>query len=265
MTNELQIFNNELFGRIRLVEENGKVWACGSDVAKILGYSNTRDALSKHCKKEGVAFCDILTDGGKQKAKFIDEGNVYRLITHSKLPVAEKFERWVFDEVLPSIRKTGMYATDELLNNPDLAIQAFTALKAEREKNQQLNTTIKVQEQLIGELQPKANYVDIILNNKGLVTITQIAKDYGMSGREMNRLLHNYRVQYKQSGQWLLYSKYHDKGYTHSYTIDITLKDGTPDTRMETKWTQKGRLFIYELLKADGILPVIEQEDVKIA
>ena len=81
----------------------------------------------------------------------------------------------------------------------------------------------------------------------------------------MNRLLHNYRVQYKQSGQWLLYSKYHDKGYTHSYTIDITLKDGTPDTRMETKWTQKGRLFIYELLKADGILPVIEQEDVKIA
>lgn len=262
----LQIFKNEAFGQMRIVEENGKILVCGSDVAKALGYANPQKAIRDHCIKDGVTNRSVIDSlGREQKAKFINEGNVYRLITHSKLPEAEKFERWVFDDILPSIRKTGMYATDELLNNPDLAIQAFTALKMEREKNQQLNTTIKVQEQLIGELQPKANYVDIILNNKGLVTITQIAKDYGMSGREMNRLLHNYRVQYKQSGQWLLYSKYHDKGYTHSYTIDITLKDGTPDTRMETKWTQKGRLFIYELLKADGILPVIEQEDVKIA
>lgn len=257
----LQIFKNEAFGQMRIVEENGKILVCGSDVAKALGYTNPQKAIKDHCIKDGVTNRSVIDSlGREQKAKFINEGNVYRLITHSKLPEAEKFERWVFDDILPSIRKTGMYATDELLNNPDLAIQAFTALKAEREKNQQLNTTIKVQEQLIGELQPKANYVDIILNNGGLVTITQIAKDYGMSGKEMNQLLHNHKVQYKQSGQWLLYSKYHDKGYTHSRTIHITHKDGTPDTRMETKWTQKGRLFIYNLLKDDGILPVIEQK-----
>ncbi len=255
----LQIFKNNDFGEMQLIEENGKIWACGSEVAKALGYAKPNNAISTHCK------CVTLKQGNDslgrlQTMAFIPEGDIYRLITHSKLPEAEKFERWVFDDILPSIRKTGMYATDELLNNPDLAIQAFTALKAEREKNQQLNTTIKVQEQLIGELQPKANYVDIILNNGGLVTITQIAKDYGMSGKEMNQLLHKYKVQYKQSGQWLLYSKYHDKGYTHSRTIHITHKDGTPDTRMETKWTQKGRLFIYELLKDDGILPIIEQK-----
>lgn len=117
------------------------------------------------------------------------------------------------------------------------------------------------QRQLIGELQPKASYVDTILNNKGLVTITQIAKDYGMSGKKMNKLLNEFGVQYKQSGQWLLYSKYHAAGYTHSRTIDITHTDGTPDVVMETKWTQKGRLFLYELLKKKGVLPLIEKGD----
>lgn len=116
------------------------------------------------------------------------------------------------------------------------------------------------QKQIIGELKPKSDYTDKILNNKGLVTISQIAKDYGMSGRRMNNLLHEFGVQYKQSGQWLLYAKYHDKGYTHSKTINITRTDGSPDVTMETKWTQKGRLFIYELLKSKSILPLIEQE-----
>lgn len=116
------------------------------------------------------------------------------------------------------------------------------------------------QKQIIGELKPKSDYTDKILNNKGLVTISQIAKDYGMSGRKMNNLLHEFGVQYKQSGQWLLYAKYHDKGYTHSKTIDITRSDGTPDVTMETKWTQKGRLFIYDLLKSKGVLPLIERE-----
>lgn len=143
-------------------------------------------------------------------------------------------------------------------NTPELVFAR--ALKMADRKIESLTLRLAQKDQLIGELQPKANYVDIILNNKGLVTITQIAKDYGMSGQEMNKRLHEYKVQFKQSGQWLLYKNYHDKGYTHSYTIDITRKDGTPDTKMETKWTQKGRLFIYELLKEHGILPVIERE-----
>lgn len=142
-------------------------------------------------------------------------------------------------------------------NTPELVFAR--ALKMAERKIDNLTLQIAQKDQLIGELKPKATYVDIILNNKGLVTITQIAKDYGMSGRAMNKMLHEYKVQYKQSGQWLLYSQYHNLGYTHSETINITRSDGTPDITMETKWTQKGRLFIYELLKENGILPVIEQ------
>lgn len=134
--NELKIFEKEEFGSVRTIEENGKVLFCGKDVAEALGYSNPRDALSKHCR--GVAKRDTLTAGGMQSFSFIPEGDVYRLITHSKLPGAERFERWVFDEVLPTIRRHGMYATDDLLNDPDLAIKAFTALKEERERNKLL-------------------------------------------------------------------------------------------------------------------------------
>ena len=134
------------------------------------------------------------------------------------------------------------------------------ALKIADKKILYLESENARQKQLIGELKPKADYVDTILRNKGLVTITQISKDYGMSGRAMNKLLAEMGIQYKQSGQWLLYSKYHDKGYTHSETINITRSDGRPDITMETKWTQKGRLYLYERLKEENILPLIEQE-----
>ncbi len=273
MNNSLQIFNNEEFGSIRTLEENGKVLFCGSDVAKALGYANIQQAIRTNCKEDGcymVAVTDNL--GREQQAKFITEGNVYRLITHSKLPAAEKFESWVFDEVLPTIRKTGGYVADDekfigmYLPNADEATRLMfkTNLEAIRSLNHKvglLETENAQQKQIIGELKPRADYTDRILSNKGLVTITQIAKDYGMSGRKMNKLLEDLGVQYKQSGQWLLKAKYHDKGYTHSKTINITRKDGTPDVTMETKWTQKGRLFIYELLKSKDILPLIEREN----
>ena len=118
------------------------------------------------------------------------------------------------------------------------------------------------QSQIIGELKPKADYTDTILKNKGLVTVTQIAKDYGMSGQALNNILHELGVQYMQSDQWLLYKKYQDKGYTHSNTIEIIRSNGNPDIKMQTKWTQKGRLFIYELLKDNNILPTIERSEV---
>nr|DAH44054.1 MAG TPA: antirepressor protein [Caudoviricetes sp.] len=124
-----------------------------------------------------------------------------------------------------------------------------------------LSTEVNMKNQIIGELKPKADYYDEILNNPGLVTITQIAKDYGMSGKRMNEILHNLGIQYKQSDQWLLYSKYHGMGYTHSNTVDIVRSDGRPDVKMNTKWSQKGRIFLYETLKENGILPVIEQEN----
>lgn len=137
-----------------------------------------------------------------------------------------------------------------------MADQTITKLK---DSVKSLSTEISVKNQIIGELKPKADYYDEILKNPGLVTITQIAKDYGMSGKKMNEILHDIGIQYKQSGQWLLYSKYHCMGYTHSETVDITRSDGRPDVKMNTKWSQKGRIFLYDKLKENGILPVIEQ------
>lgn len=149
-------------------------------------------------------------------------------------------------------------------NTPDqvlaraLKLANITIEKLTGDKTQ-LIEEVNVKNQIIGELKPKADYMDKILKNPGLVTITQIAKDYGMSGQEMNSILHSLKVQYKQSGQWLLYKEYQSCGYTHSNTVDITHSDGRPDVKMNTKWTQKGRLFLYQLLKDNGILPTIEK------
>ncbi|PKE39516.1 Rha family transcriptional regulator [Macrococcoides caseolyticum] len=138
--------------------------------------------------------------------------------------------------------------------------EALLQLVEQVEENEKLHLENTMQKQQIGELKPKANYVDMILKSKSLVTIGQIAKDYGMSAQEMNKLLQRFKIQYKQSGQWLLYSNHHAKGYTHSETTEITHKDGSISVRMHTKWTQKGRLFLYEFLKRRDIIPVIEFE-----
>lgn len=124
-----------------------------------------------------------------------------------------------------------------------------------------LTAEVSVKNQIIGELKPKADYYDEILKNPGLVTITQIAKDYGMSGKKMNDILHDLGIQYKQSGQWLLYDKYSKNWYTHSETVDIVRSDGRRDVKMNTKWKQKGRIFLYNMLKEKGIVPMIEQEN----
>ena len=135
--NQMEIFKNPEFGSIRTFEQDGKVLFCGLDIAVALGYSNPRDALRRHCK--GVVKRDTLTEGGPQQLSFIPEGDVYRLIVHSKLPSAERFERWVFDEVLPSIRKHGAYITREKLwevaTSPEAMMKLCSDLLAEREEN----------------------------------------------------------------------------------------------------------------------------------
>ena len=256
---DLQIFNNEEFGEIRTVEIEGKPFFCGKDVAGALGYAIPKDAIAAHCK--GAVKQRTLTRGGEQELNFIPEGDLYRLIVSSKLPSAEKFERWVFDEVLPSIRKHGLYATDELLDNPDLIIQMATKLKEERKVRKLLELENKVQSQQIAELQPKASYYDLILQCKDLLTVTEISKDYGMSEKGLNTKLHELGVQYRQSSIWFLYSKYQDKGYTQTKTQSYTKPDGTIGSSVHTYWTQKGRLFLYNLLKENSILPMIEKED----
>lgn len=144
-------------------------------------------------------------------------------------------------------------------NSPEKVM--YRAMEYARQQLDTFKLENSMLKQINCELQPKADYYDDILKNKGLVTTTQIAKDYGMSGTEMNKKLHELDIQYKQSGQWLLYAKHQDKGYTHSETINIKRSDGRPDVKMNTKWTQKGRLFLYEILKKNGIMPVIEKAD----
>ncbi|WP_243447730.1 phage antirepressor [Clostridium tetani] len=201
----------------------------------------------------------IFTSGQNREMWFLTEDGLYEVLMQSRKPIAKQFKKKV-KEILKDIRKHGMYAKDELLDNPDLLIQVATKLKEEKAKNKMLELQNKQKEQIIGELKPRADYTDRILKNKGLVTITQIAKDYGMTGIGLNKLLHELKVQYKQSSQWLLYKEHSGKGYTHSETIDIVRSDGRPDVKMNTKWTQKGRLFLYNLLRDNGILPTIEQE-----
>ncbi|WP_050638449.1 phage antirepressor KilAC domain-containing protein [Candidatus Stoquefichus sp. SB1] len=142
-------------------------------------------------------------------------------------------------------------------NSPEYIMNR--ALEYSRKQVERLMLANKVKDQQISELKPKADYCDVILKSKSLVNIGQIAKDYGMSAQELNRRLYFLGVQYKQGGQWLLYSKYQDKGYTSSETIDIPKNNGTTIVKMNTKWTQKGRLFLYELLKREDILPMIER------
>lgn len=259
--NELQVFNSKEFGDIRTTEIDGKPYFVANDVARALGYKRPADAVTAHCK--GSVKHRYLTDGGEQELKVIPEGDIYRLTVRSKLPSAEKFEKWVFDEVIPSIHQYGAYMTEQTIEkalaSPDFLIQLATKLKDEQTRRKEADAEIRVKDQIIGELKPKADYYDEILKNPGLVTITQIAKDYGMSGKKMNRILHELGIQYKQSEQWLLYSDYHCLGYTQSEVTDIIRSDGTPDVKLLTKWTMKGRLFLYNKLKEKGIIPVIEQ------
>lgn len=262
--NELHIFNSEEFGDIRTAEIDGKPYFVGTDVAKALGYSNPRKAILDHCK--GVTKRDTPTTSGVQSMSYINEGDLYRLIMKSKLPSAEKFEAWVMDEVLPSIRTNGGYIVgQETLSDDELMAKAILVAQKKIAERDQLieeqRQQISVKNQIIGELKPKADYYDEILKNPGLVTITQIAKDYGMSGKKMNDILHDLGIQYKQSGQWLLYDKYSKNGYTHSETVDIVRSDGRRDVKMNTKWKQKGRIFLYNMLKEKGIVPMIEQEN----
>lgn len=257
MENKIEFFTNTEFGELRTVNAGDKVMFVTSDVARMLGYARPADAITAHCK--GSVKYRLPTNGGVQELKIIPEGDVYRLITHSKLPAAEKFERWVFDEVLPTIRKHGVFATEELLDNPDFLIKALTELKQEREEKKALAETCSKQEQVINELKPKADYVDRILNSKSLVPITAIAKDYGMSGREMNKVLHELGIIYKMGKQWLLYKEHQNCGYTASETVEIIRSNGISDVVLNTKWTQKGRLFLYNLLKEKDILPAIER------
>lgn len=259
---ELQIFKNVELGSVRSTMINGEPYFVGKDVAEILGYKDTSDAMRRHVDDEDK-LTRCFTDSGQSREMYvINESGLYSLILSSKLPTAKRFKRWVTSEVLPAIRRHGLYAVDDMLNNPDALIEALQAYKAERMQRLALEAENAIQKQQLIEMQPKASYYDVVLNSPDLVSITEISKDYGWSAQRMNDYLHTKGVQFKQGGRiWILYQKHAEKGYTSTKTHTYLATDGTIHTKVHTYWTQKGRLFIYDLLKADGILPIIEQED----
>lgn len=249
---ELQNFNFE-GSQVRTIQKDSITWFAAPDVTDVLGIQNTTQAVQKLDDDERSMF----NIGRQGEVNFINEPGLYKLIGSSRKPAAKRFNRWVTHEVLPTIRKYGAYMTPEKIEaallNPDTIINLAQQLKSEREGR-------LIAEQQVNELQPKATYYDRVLADKSLVTISIIAKDYGMSGRSLNKKLHDLGVIYKQGNTWLLYAKYQLTGWTHSDTTIVKCKDGTEKAVLNTKWTQKGRLGLYELLKQENILPLIEQE-----
>ena len=256
----IQVFENKEFGKVRTMEVNGEPFFVGKDVAEILGYADTNKAIAMHVDEEDKLNDKTALSLGQRGGWFINESGLYSLILTSKLPKAKAFKRWVTSEVLPSIRKHGLYAVDEILANPDIAIKVLQELKAEREKRRSLEGTVAVQNQQIAEMQPKVSYYDLILQCPDLMSITTIAKDYGWSAKRLNAYLHEQGIQFKQSGIWLLYQQYAEQGYTSTKTHNYAGEDGTQHAKPHTYWTQKGRLFLYDFLKVRGILPLIERE-----
>jgi len=252
MKNQVQSFHSDEFGAVEVLMIGDKPYFPATECAEILGYSNTKAAILRHCK--GVTKCDLLTNGGKQKKNYIPEGDLYRLIIRSKLPAAVRFEAFVFDEVLPSIRKYGAYATgdtlEEMLRNPQFAQGLLDALMEENAKNAKL-------EKKINALAPKASYCEHVLESGAALQVSVIAKDYGVSAAVFNKALHDLGVQYRVGNTWLLYQKHANKGYTKSRTYYAP--DG--ECRAHTRWTQLGRQFLYETLAAVGILPEEPERD----
>lgn len=247
-----QKFENNLF-ELEVKTENGESLFNAETVARSLGFVETKNGKEYVRWRTVNGYLKKYLSQEVAKNDFISEPMVYKLAFKANNVLAEKFQDWLATEVLPQIRKHGMYATDDLLNNPDLLIEVATKLKEER-------TLRLVAEQKAAEMQPKADYYDRILNNKGLVTVSTIAKNYGMSAVSFNKLLHELGIQFNQSGTWLLYSKFQDKGYTHIEPFDYEDKNGNRQVKTRMKWTQKGHIFLYETLKKNNYLPMIERE-----
>lgn len=259
--NTPEIFKFEQ-NEVRTLLINDEPFFVGKDVAEAIGYKNYRDALNKHVKQKYKRVSQITTTSGVQEMTIISEPGLYQIASESKLPSAEPFQDWVYEDVLPAIRKYGMYAKEELLDDPDLMIEVLTKYKEEkalRIETEQKNTMLQ---QTVDEYEPKINYLDIILGSEDTVTVSQIAQDYGMTPNQLNKLLNELKVQYKVNKQWILTKKYKGQGFVKSKTFEVPKKEGGTKVVMDTRWTQKGRIMLYDLLKAEGYYPQIDLDDI---
>lgn len=260
MNKEIQIFSNDQFGQIRTVEEGDKIYFVASDVAKALGYKKPQNAVATHCK--GALKRGILTNGGKQELNVIPEGDVYRLVTHSELPSAQKFESWVFDEVLPTIRKHGAYATpdtlDKMIASPEFGIKLLTALKEEQEKNGKLTEELDA-------AQPSIVFAKAVSASDTSILIGGLAKLIKQNGINIGQ---------KRLFQWMRDNGYlikagNDKNIPTQRSMEMGLfevkegsyvdGDGVNRTTRTTKVTGKGQIYFINKFMENN--PVMHKEE----
>ena len=233
-----QIFKNEEFGQIRTCTMNGETYFVGKDVASALGYKNTVDALMRHVDEEDKQTSGFTMGSHRYSMTIVNESGLYSLILSSKLDSARRFKRWVTSEILPAIRKNGHYE-----------------LEQRTRKLENRNTLL---EEISAQQKPLTDYARHILSSTQTVTITQIAQDYGFTAVRFNELLKHLHIQHKVGGQWILYAPHIGKGYVQSFSSYFVQPDGEVQVKLHTRWTQSGRLFLYEELKRAAVLPLIE-------
>lgn len=267
MENELQVIDErEILGKsFRVYGDVENPIFLAKDVAEWIDYAKTSNGsydVSKMLKtvdEDEKLIRKIFVSGQNRNMWFLTEDGFYEVCMQSTKPNAKIFKKEV-KKILKSIRKTGMYIRDdvwqEIMNDPKRFGELLIDYAETKKEKERLAIENKQKDQLIAEYEPKVNYCDLVLASPNLVSISLIAKDYGMSAIAFNKLLHDLGIQYKLSGTWLLYQKYANFGYTKSTTY---IDENTGFSRLNTKWTQKGRLFIYETLKANDILPIIEK------
>ena len=239
MENKMTIFENKEFGRIRTCNVNGETYFVGKDIALALGYKNTKDALNRHVDQEDKLGAGFTTSGQNREMTVINESGLYALILSSKLDSAKRFKHWVTSEVLPAIRRQGGY----MVVRPDESNEVILARAL-----QIMQATLARRDELIARLQPRADYADEVLDSISCFTVTQIGKELNMTGHDLNRILCEMRIQYVQSGQYLLYADYARQGYAKNRTFEYHSSNGDLKTRTYLVWTERGRDFIHRLL-----------------
>ena len=273
MRNELTVIDErEILGKLfRVYGDFENLLFLAKDVAEWIDYNKKSNgsydvnSMLRMVDEDEKLMRKIFVSGQNREMWFLTEDGFYEVCMQSTKPNAKIFKKEV-KKILKTIRKTGMYMSDNvwdtIMNEPEKIGELLINYGKVRQENENLKFANKVQEQQIIELQPKALYYDLILQCKDLLSTTMIAKDYGMAAKGFNKMLHEFGIQYNQSGVWFLYQKYAIYGYTQTKTNAFVRSDGTPDGKPHMYWTQKGRIFLYNFLKDKGVLPTIEQEEV---
>ena len=241
MKNQIQIFENQEFGAIRTMSnEQGEVLFCAKDVCDALSHSNSRKAVANLVEEDDVTRSYLIDSlGRKQQAIFINESGLYALILSSKLDSAKRFKHWVTGEVLPCIRKQGGYMVAQPGETDEMVLARALQI---------MQTAVKRRDEEIARLKPRADYADHVLDSITCITTTQLAKELDMTAQELNRRLCEMRIQYWQSGQYMLYADYARMGLAKSRTHTHTVSSDTVLTEVYLVWTERGRDYIHQLL-----------------